>query len=311
MTPALAAKLPKAWTGANPQEGWHRCGQLQDSFRYCRSVTRHHARSFYFSSFPLPDEKKMAAYAIYAFCRYIDDVIDESEDCGTGNNTRHAPTREILRQAVLDIEKGNSPLPFADAFREVNRQYGIENELYFDLIEGCCRDREPVELKTFEELEEYCYYVASVVGLMMSKIFGLQEPHGIPYAVDMGIAMQLTNILRDIREDYEMGRIYLPEEEWAEFAVSRDHFETGRVDSAWRDYLQMQVNRARDYYRRGEEGLCFLDDDGSRKTAALMAKVYSGILDVIEKRQYDVFSARAFVPTWKKLSIALQFALQR
>jgi phytoene synthase len=311
MTPSLAAKLPKAWTYSRPEAGWHQSTRLQDSFQYCRSVTRHHARSFYFSSFPLPDDKKLAAYAIYAFCRYIDDIIDESEDCGSGNNLNLAPTRDILRNAVLEIEKGDSSLPFAVAFREVNRQYGIENNLYFDLIEGCCRDREPVEIKTFEELEEYCYYVASVVGLMMSKIFGLKEPDGIPYAVDMGIAMQLTNILRDVKEDFDMGRIYLPEEEWASYSVSRDHFEHGLADTNWKAYLKMQVDRARDYYQRGEEGLRFLDNDGSRKTAALMAKIYSGILDVIEKRDYDVFQGRAFVPTWKKLLIAFQFAFQR
>ncbi len=252
----------------------------------------------------------MAAYAIYAFCRHIDDIIDESLDCGTGSTECLAPTSEILRESVLKIERGQSPLDFAPAFAEVNRQYGIPNELYFDLIEGCCRDREPVEIQTFAELEEYCYYVASVVGLMMSKIFGLREPIGVPYAVDMGIAMQLTNILRDVREDHNMGRVYLPAGELADYGLNRADIANPADLKKWRPFLEMQVQRARYYYERGCEGLQYLENDGSRLTATLMARIYGSILDVIESRDYDIFASRAYVPTWDKLKIAFRTTIK-
>lgn len=311
MTPFLEAKLPRSWTASEPRRGWHRGLELANSFAYCRDVTRRHAKSFYFSSFPLPEEKKLAAFAVYAFCRHVDDIIDESADCGTGGTEEEAPTREILHDSLLDIEGGRSRLPFAAAFAEVNRQYGIERPLYLDLIEGCCRDREPVKIGTFAELEEYCYYVASVVGLMMSKIFGLREPEGVPYAVDMGIAMQLTNILRDVEEDYAMGRIYLPAEELEAYGLSEDDFRNPGDQERWVPFIRMQVERARDYYRRGCAGLKYLENDGSRKTATLMARVYAGILDVLAERDYRVFGGRAYVPTLRKIRIALRTTFER
>lgn len=247
----------------------------------------------------------MASYAVYAFCRYIDDIIDESADCGTGALPEDAPTRKVLGASLREIGAGTSSLAFAPAFAEVNRQYGIEDALYLDLIEGCCRDREPVQIDTFHELEEYCYYVASVVGLMMSKIFGLKEPEGVPYAVDMGIAMQLTNILRDVQEDYQMGRIYLPADELSAFNLTSEDFREPGNQEKWKPFIRMQVERAQDYYQRGCSGLKYLEDDGSRKTATLMARIYAGILDVLEARDYRVFGERAYVPTWKKIKIAL------
>ncbi|MGJ3241866.1 MAG: phytoene/squalene synthase family protein [Opitutales bacterium] len=301
MTPALAQKLPSAWTPQQPEAGWHRQAHLQPAFRHCRSVTREHARSFYFSSFPLPRSKKLAAFAVYAFCRYIDDIIDEGEA-----GKRERPSREILREELVRIEAGTSTLPFAPAFAEVNRQFGIDRRFYEDLIEGCCRDREPADIQTYEELELYCYYVASVVGLMMSHIFGLSDVKGVQQAVEMGVAMQLTNILRDVREDWHMGRIYLPAEERERFGITDKHIEDGIVDDAWRRFMAFQVERTRRFYAAGARGLALLSPDGSRQTATLMARVYAGILDEIEKREYDVFSGRVFVPTRRKLRIALK-----
>lgn len=311
MNSELQARLPRHWKPAAPEPGWHRAPHLSAAFQHCRRVTRHHARSFYFCSFLLPPAKRKAAYAIYAFCRHIDDVIDESMDCGTGTQELPAPTREILRSDLETLERGESPLPFAPAFMETTRQFGIERQLYLDLIEGCCRDREPVGIRTFDELEDYCYYVAGVVGLMMSKVFGLNEASAVPQAVEMGIAMQLTNILRDIHEDFRMGRIYLPSEEWPEWGVTRQHIAEQRNDDAWKHYLRMQIKRARGYYQRAARGLVLLEPDGSRQTATLMARIYGGILDEIENADYDIFSRRVHVPFSRKVAHALRLSLGR
>jgi len=178
-------------------------------FLHCREVTRRHARSFFFASHFLPSRPRVAAYAIYTYCRYIDDAIDEA----SGPET--APDRTHLTNLTERILDGSNELPFAAAFRQTCEVYRIPHPLLDQLIEGCCRDREPLRLETFTELEEYCYYVASVVGLMMCPVFGCRADEALSHAVDMGIAMQLTNIIRDIREDWEMGRRYLPAEELA------------------------------------------------------------------------------------------------
>lgn len=303
MSSFIQSKIPQNWRPASPTPGWARDPSLRVAFKHCRRITREHAKSFYFSSVLLPSAKRKAAYAIYAFCRHIDDVIDDSEDYGTGALMISAPTRERLQADLQAIENGTSNLPFAPAFHQTAVQFDIPRQFFLDLIEGCCRDREPVEMTTFAELEEYCYYVAGVVGLMMTTIFGLRDPSALPRAIEMGIAMQLTNILRDIREDLSMGRIYLPSAEWSDWGITREHLTTQRNDDHWRRYLQFQIARARRYYQRGEQGLAMLEEDGSRQTATLMGRIYQGILDEIESADYDVFKKRHFVPLWRKLTI--------
>jgi phytoene synthase len=205
-----------------------------------------------------------------------------------------------LRAALDAMLAGRHPAPFAPAFAAVCREYGIARELCLDLIEGCARDRLPLRLADLAEFEVYCYHVASVVGLMMSRIFGLRDATGLPRAVAMGLAMQLTNILRDVREDFDRGRIYLPAEDLARFGISEDQLRAGRVDANWAALLRFEIARTRAWYAEAELGLPLLDADGSRLTATLMARLYSGILGAIERRRYDVFSARCYVPTWRK-----------
>ncbi len=295
----LAQYLPSEWVAARPEAGWHRNPRLQVALRDCRAITRRHAKSFYFSSFPLPEDKKQAAFAVYAFCRYIDDCIDEVPE----DSPVPAPTRQKLIDELAAIERGESALAFAPAFAEVNRQYAIPAAFYHDLIEGCCSDRGAVDIASFAELELYCYRVASVVGLMMSKIFGLREAEGALRAAEMGLAMQLTNILRDVREDALRQRFYLPRDEREAAQISEAQLLSGTVDPAWQAFCREQIARARDYYRRGEQGLLLLEDDGSRRTATLMARIYGGILDAIERADCDVFSRRCYVSFWRKLGL--------
>jgi phytoene synthase len=261
-------------------------------------VTRLHARSFHFSSFPLPEHRRQAAFAVYAFCRYVDDAVDRHHLAGPG-------ARPALEAELGRIEAGTSTLELAPAFAAAMRAFAIERSLFLDLIEGCCRDASgPVRIRDFAELEEYCYLVASVVGLIMGRVFGLADPAGVERAVQMGVAMQLTNILRDVSEDLANDRIYLPADELAAAGFGEAFLRRGEVTPPWRQFLAGQVDRARAWYRAGAVGLPLLAGDGSRLAAKLMARIYAGILDEIEARDYDVFSGRAKVPFRRKLRLA-------
>jgi len=296
----VTRKLPEHWETPQPQAGWSQNTALAASLAACREATREHATSFFFASFPLSAEKKSAAYAIYAFCRWVDDVIDETPP-------EQQPSLDSLNQQLDDVLNEASSLPFAPAFAEVTRQYAVPVSFYRDLIEGCCWDRQPVKLNDWSELERYCYHVASVVGLIMSRIFGLKEIEGAARAIEMGLAMQLTNILRDVAEDFARGRIYLPREELDAYGLDEaflTHPNPG--DPRWQKFLAWQIARARAYYASGETGLRYLDADGSRFCVKLMSRVYGGILGAIERRNGDVFSSRCYVPTTRKLAIAIR-----
>jgi len=303
-TSSLLAKVPADWIPGEGVALWHLPRGLAASFAACRATTRHHAKSFYFASFALPRAKREAAYAVYAYCRHIDDCIDEAPP-------GEAPSAEALLRSTDAILDGSSPLPFAPAFAAVIHHFRIPRALLGDLIEGCCRDRQtPVRIATFAELEEYCYYVASVVGLILCPVFGLRGREALPQAIEMGVAMQLTNILRDVREDFERDRIYLPTGEWEGLdldlpSLLRDP-DRALDSDAYRGYIRFQIERARDYYRRAAAGLPSLANDGSRRTATIMAAVYAGILDEIERHDHDNLSARRYVPFLRKCRIALR-----
>lgn len=305
MTPALLAKIPTHWEAPSPDPNWYQAPELAESLATCKAVTRHHATSFYFSSFPLPKAKKYAAFAVYALCRWVDDIIDEAED------PSQIRQDDLYRELEL-IEQNTSQLPFASALHVVNREYAIPQQFYRDLIEGCCMDRQPREIGTFAELEVYCYHVASVVGLMMSKIFGLRDLEGMKQAVEMGVAMQLTNILRDVKEDLDNDRVYLPREELTQFGLSRQSLTEGNWQSEnWQKFMRFQIDRARARYQNAEPGLKLLENDGGRLTATLMGRVYGGILGAIEAKDFDVFSGRVYVPTYQKLGITLKALIAR
>jgi len=277
----------------------------EESFAYCRALTRAHARSFYFSSIVLPGHKKDAAYAVYAFCRFADDLLDE--DLVPGKTDSRARLRELLGALY---GRGDMGLPFAPAFRRTVVEYKIPAKLFEELIEGVCMDTGPVRIRSFEELHLYCYRVASVVGLMMSPIFGLEDDRGKERAIEMGVAMQLTNILRDVKEDFDKDRIYLPADELRRFGLSEEDLGAGRIDECWRRFMKFQIERARKYYRSGESGIPLLAPDGSRLAVALMSTVYAGILDEIERADYDVFKGRVHVSFARKLGLAARAFLK-
>jgi len=275
---------------------------LEESFDYCRALTQAHAKSFFFSSIALPAQKKRAAYAVYAFCRFADDLLDE--DLLKTAQAR-AEARARLRE-LLGVLYGRADLrlPFVEAFRRTVSEYQIPAKLFEELIEGVCMDAGPVQIQNFDDLHLYCYRVASVVGLMMSRIFGLTEERGAEQAIEMGVAMQLTNILRDVKEDFDKKRIYLPADELRRFGIAPEDLAVGCVDERWKKFMSFQIERARVYYRRGEAGIPLLAPDGSRMTVALMSTIYAGILDEIERADYNVFRGRVHVSFGRKLLLA-------
>lgn len=276
--------------------------ELTDAYETCRLVTKEHARTFYFASFFLNRTKRNACYAVYAFCRYIDDLIDDQ--AASGPIDEAATTRLIQRwRSELDkvYDGGESRMPVMVAWADILTRYDIPREWPDLLIEGCMSDlRSTVRYENFEQLYGYCYNVASVVGLMTGRIFGYEHPEAEAKAVDLGIAMQLTNILRDVGEDLATDRIYLPREELERFGISEQDLREKRISPEFIEFMRYQIDRARHYYRSANRGIPMLESD-SRMTVWLMSHNYSRILDAIERNDYNVFTIRARVSLRKKL----------
>jgi 15-cis-phytoene synthase len=285
--------------------GWSRPdhtvqSMLETSERYCWENTRRHARSFYFASVALPKEKKVAAYSIYAFCRYLDDLIDQHRP---GCDGAELVTR--VREEFTHLVSGEvAGPPFARAFANTVKLYRIPPERFLDLARGVLMDAGPVSLQTWAALRRYCYHVASVVGLAMCPVLGLAGNHGAEHAVELGIAMQLTNILRDIREDWERARVYLPADELARFGVDMEDLARCRVTEPFRKLMRFQIARARAFYLRSEAGIPLLADDGSQLTVWMMRHIYAGILEEIERQNFDVFRKRAATSLARKVALA-------
>lgn len=282
--------------------------EIRSSYLRCRDYTRSHAKSFYFASHVLPAGKRTAAYAVYAFCRYADNIVD------TGNmfndDTRAIKRLSALRDQLRYVYTHSHQMdPKLHAFRDTVLTYQIPQAYFLDLLRGVEMDLTKTTYRSFEELREYCYCVASVVGLMMTRIFGSSDPDAERHAIDLGIAMQLTNILRDVGEDRRMGRCYLPESELERFGYTRANLDAGVVDDAFRELMSFQIRRARDYYASGDAGVSLLTNDGSRFCVRLMSGTYSRILNEIIANDFDVFTRRAYVTLPRKLGLGLRAAL--
>ncbi|MGF1679033.1 MAG: phytoene/squalene synthase family protein [Candidatus Methylacidiphilales bacterium] len=278
-----------------------------DPFQHAEAITRHHAKSFYFSSFTLPQEKRRRAYAVYALCRTVDDRIDEAEP-GADLTAEIKSLRELLDR-IYTAQFTPSDLtthPWLPATAETLRECEIPPHYFEDLILGVEMDRGPVRLQNWEELDRYCYLVAGVVGLMMTRIFGLVNRQYEAEALDLGRAMQLTNILRDVAEDARKGRVYLPADELSRHGISDADLTQWPALGDWKELITGQIQRARFYYQRSEKGILHLPDDGSRRTVWIMRDVYAGILDAIEQRGGDVFSSRCYVPLYRKCGLVFR-----
>lgn len=279
--------------------------EVEKAYEYCESVTKFHAKSFYFAAKFLPKHKQKAVFPIYAFCRHVDDEIDE---IGDGDEAEAVKSVENWKTNLNFIyEKHNKPrtanneqLQVFIAWQDLLKNYKIPQNLPLELVQGVLMDTTIKRYETFDELYVYCYRVASTVGLMSSEILGYSEKIALDYAEAMGIAMQLTNILRDIKEDAEIGRIYIPQKDLQKFGVSEAQIFANKFDLKFRQLMKFQVERAREFYEKGEKGIPLLEKD-SRFTVLLASRIYSKILDEIEKMDYNIFLKRAHTSKSQKL----------
>lgn len=272
--------------------------ELTDLYSAASRATSRGSKSFYFATRFFPPRLARSAHAVYWFCRTTDDIVDEAESPQAAARGI-ASWEEATRSALA---AGGSRHPVLALFARACEEHAIPPEYPLELIAGVRMDLETARYRSFDELKLYCYRVASVVGLMMMHVIGYEgEPHA--RAIDLGIAMQLTNILRDIGEDWRRGRVYLPLEELGEFGYGIDDLAAGRRDGRFRRLMEFQCRRARAYYQSGETGIPALSADG-RFAVEIASRVYSSILRRIEAGGYDVFSRRAVVPAVQKYWIA-------
>jgi phytoene synthase len=239
---------------------------------------------------------------VYAFCRIADNATDVHQE-DTERIPDAARQIDMLRGELADVyADGEVPTRWI-ALRETVRNYGIPHEYFVELLNGVEMDLTPRRFATFADLEVYCYRVASVVGLIMTHIFGATSSEALRRAAQLGTAMQLTNILRDVGEDHRMGRVYLPQDELHAFGITEEMIGTGQVTPAMVAFLRFQIDRARTLYNEAEQGIPLIPDDGSRFSTRVMSALYARILDAIERNAYDVFGRRAHVPLLTKLRI--------
>jgi 15-cis-phytoene synthase len=274
-----------------------------DTFEQARQTTRRYAKTFYFASHALPPDKRRASYALYAFCRHVDNIADAAD-----NSDEALKHLGGLRSVLGEIYGEDHALPGWRALQETVTRYAIPRKYFDDLIAGVEMDLVGFHCETFEDLHNYCYHVASVVGLMMTRILKPESEEVLPYAADLGTGMQLTNILRDIKEDHGMHRIYLPAQEMREWGVDETDLRDGVVTAAFRRFMQFQVARAREFYAKADPGIEMLPNDGSRYCVRAMRVLYSRILDAIEVNKYNVFTRRAHVSLPRKLGLAAAIA---
>jgi len=272
-------------------------GDVSRAYAVCEGIIRRYSRSFALASSLLPAEKRRAVRALYAFCRVTDDLVDRPQA---------EPRSALARWRALAL----SPQPPTDepvlvAWADARRRYRIPRGYVEQFLDGVARDLDPRPYETFAELAAYCYGVASTVGLMSMTIIGYTNLVAVPYAVRLGVALQLTNILRDVGEDWRAGRLYLPREELRAFGISEAQIAEGRVDARWRAFMHFQIARARHLYAAALPGLRWLSLEG-RVAIRAAAELYQGILRIIERNGYDVFTRRAALSPMARLWIALR-----
>ncbi len=277
---------------------------LPAAYEACRDITRTASKTFYLASKFLSEEKRRAVWAVYAFCRTADDVVDT----GAPTTARLAKLDDLERKLV-DAARGVATEPFFIAYADAAANFDIPLEPALALLRGARSDVTVRRYETYEELCEYCYLVASTVGLLVSPILGYSSPEALPFGVTLGRAMQLTNILRDVGEDARMGRIYLPAEDMRRFGYTDADVLAGVVDDRFVALMQFEIARVRDLYVQAEPGIAMLSAE-SRYTVRLALSLYRRILGAIERNRYDVYSLRAFVPLRTKLALAAGVALK-
>jgi phytoene synthase len=271
--------------------------ELEQLYKRAAMATAEGSKSFYFATRFFPPHLASAAHAVYWFCRYTDDLVDECENQDQGSrdlNAWEAALRNCIRSGPEPCQH-----PVLQVFLDTVRRYEIPLDYAFELIEGMRMDLQQTRYHTFDELRVFCYRVASVVGLMMCWVIGFKNPEdrerALPHAIDLGIAMQLTNILRDIDEDLDRGRVYLPLEEMERFGYSVADLQARTKNNAFAKLMQFQAERAQKFYDQGNAGIAMLHPDG-RFAVEIASNVYHEILARLQGSEFDVFGHRTVVP---------------
>jgi len=281
---------------------------LDESYKFCLDWMSIHSKSFFFASRFLPSDQRRSVAALYAFCRFTDDIVDEaSEDSSIDEINANL---DHLKQIVLNLSNGyTSTNPILHAFGDTIKKHRIPIEYIHELIEGVRMDLNKPEYYTEDELDLYMYRVASTVGLMMTTIFiNNPTPRILARASDLGKAMQLTNILRDIKEDYNRGRIYLPAETRNLYGVNETDFERKEISKNLIALIRFETERAQSYYNRADLGIEELPPSAAY-TIKVASRVYGEILNEIKRRNYQVLKQRAIVSKFRKVIIALKVRL--
>jgi len=276
---------------------------LDESYAYCERIARTQAKNFYYSFLLLSRPQRQAMCAIYAFMRYCDDLSD-SDDVAD----RPAAIAGWRRDLDAALSGNPSEHPLWPAFIDSVKRYGIPHQYFHDMIRGVSSDLEPRRIQTFQELYDYCYHVASVVGLTIIHIFGFENPEALRLAERCGVAFQLTNILRDVREDAEHGRVYLPTEDLEQFGVKPEELAGSALSPALRNLLAFEADRAREYYRESQP-LIEMVSSSSRASLKALIGIYSRLLQRISNSGYEVLAVRVRVPAWEKIWILARCAI--
>ena len=293
---------------------------IDKAYEICRKETQKWAKTFYLGTLLLPLEKRKAIWAIYVWCRRTDEIMDSLE-ASTKSKDELSDNLNEWEENTKNIFKGNIKSELDAVLVDTIEKYPQSIEPYLDMIEGQRMDLYKFRYKNFSELKLYCYRVAGTVGLMTQNVMGIDKaytsapwsnkPDPSEAAIALGIANQLTNILRDVGEDRERGRIYLPQEDIEKFNYSEKELLNGEINYQWKMLMNFQLARARDWFQRSEDGIKWLSAD-ARWPVWTSLRLNRGILDSIEKLDYDVFNNRAFVKnSVKAFELPISFLISR
>jgi phytoene synthase len=276
---------------------------IEESYRHCEAVARSRAKNFYYSFLLLPREKRLAMCAVYAFMRECDDLSDEAG----ASLDKLAAWRADMDRALRGEPTLHAVWP---AFADAVARYRIPGRYFHEMIDGVSSDLTPRAIRSFDDLYGYCYHVASVVGLTIIHIFGFEDPRALELAEKCGIAFQLTNILRDVKEDALNGRVYLPDEDLTRFTVAPEQLKGNEVAGNLAELLRFEGARARAYFDESQPLLELIHRDSRAALWALM-EIYRRLLDRIEASGYAVLNGRIRLSKFEKLSIVARAGLRR
>ncbi len=279
---------------------------VADSFAHCQQLAQRTGRNFYFSFLTLPRPLFRDMCALYAFMRVTDDLGDAVTRSVAQRTAALRSWRNALDAALAGEPSSHPLLP---AMVDVQRRHELPVEYLHAVITGVERDLVPTGFETFEELADYCYHVAGVVGQCCVHLWGYNDPTALVHAVDCGLAFQLTNILRDLREDAEHGRIYLPREDLVRFAYSADDLRAGMMNARYQELMRFEVERARSYYQRACHLHPLLEPPG-RPILSAMIGIYGSLLRKIERQGYDVFTNRVRLHRVTKLGVTVMSVIR-